>query len=879
MTLRLFIAVAAAVAAASGCTELSEVAEGECGNRVLEPGEDCDGSSAFEGATCGFSESSAPVCRYTCTEDGAGCPTGWGCGQDRICRQPSGNFPADDDTSFTYPFRVDEFAVGDIDGDGNLDLIGNDAETITMRFGAGDGEFPASSTFLARAPTGAMSYGYFDNDELLDVLVPIDAGLFVLLGDESRSLVPVPYASLPLSADINEMRVEPVLVTGFPSMVTVGSTSQAGFIGLFSEEPVALPGGHVASDVIGPIAVGDLDSSALAATSELALAFAGEPALWLFHIVNVGTAKAPRYTLNRESITLPAPVSEMYPYVGLADVNLDGFLDGVAVVDGGAGPKVALALNDKAGALDAAVIDPTLDAIATAQVLEVGELGNVLGPEVVTAGGVFAPILDPETPIYEPIDPWAKAVITDINGDDLNDLVAAPAGESRIEILYGTAQPLPIFNPRSIVTEAPVKDLVAGDFDGDLIADVALVIDRGKAQSSLFVVFGALSGGPSAPIFTGDLQNIDDIAPISLLLRVGGGLGTTFDLITDLFVVSRPAGGAQLSLALFEGDASRRMVAPFKLFTETFDLYRPVQAVFGNFTDDEATDVVAVSVLAQAGEDAASASDSLVWVIPGKGEGGALDELAASFDAVTHAGNAGLKALGCSQWIPGDLDTRGESLGVDELVGLNYGQGCRSVAIDDPSAYVAKAANGVIDLGQPLDTSDSLLAPARLILTPLDADGANDLLVFYAGNPTVPDSAGFTVYWGGGDGSLAFNGQTVSDFGLGILADALGTEIQMRDIGAIDLDRDGFPEIAILTDHGVYYVTFAKDGDHKIYDDPKLLVPGPSPGAGRLVVADVNGDGIDDLAVTGADSVRIFLQDPAPALGDGAAAGVDGGAI
>lgn len=870
MIVRTLLVTAMALALAS-CAELSEVPPGACGNHVLEAGEDCDGASAFDGASCGEPADPVTACHYTCDPGAAvsACPSGWGCGNDHVCRAPGGTFARGDGAVMSYPFRADNFAVGDIDGDHNLDLIGNAKQTIAMRFGAGDGTFDIDGTFIGREPSGAMSFGYFDDDSLLDVLVPLDAGLFVLLGHESRALDPVPYSSLTLPGNVSNVithrvniEIEP-LVT-LPFLVMISETSAGAALSLFGQtgNDLPLPGGHHINDLAAPLVVTDLDNDP---TSELLMIFKGEATLWVIDIAP-DDAQPASIKFSATPVTLPAPPSEDRPFLGAANAAGDSHLDVAVTVDAGSGPVIAVATN-AAGTLGAATIVKlaNFDALARAGVLAVGNLDFLPGLEVVTTDGIHSPLLAEDDLVFGTIDPWREAVITDINKDGLPDVVAAPDGAARLDVIYGTN--VPVVNPRTIVTAGPVRNLAADDFDGDLVGDVAFVVDSPSAADGLYVTFGATSGGPTAPIFMGRLDHILGITPIPLLLGEDAGFGNTRDLITDLMVVSEPDGGDQLSLALFEGDASRRMVAPFKLFTDDLDLYRPVQAAFGNFTDDGATDVIAISDLPEA-SDFPGLADSRVWVIPGRGQGGALDAIAATSDPVTHANNGSIRALRCSQWVSGDLDTAGDSKGIDELVGLNYGKGCINVAVDEPSAYVAEVVAGNVDLGDPLDTKDDLLAPDRLILTPLDNDGANDLMVFYSGDPEVSGSAGFTVYWGDGGGTLAFNSQTVSDFGLGSLEDA-GPGIQMRDIAPIDLDGDGFPEVAILTNQGVFVVTFADDGDHKIYNDPKLLIPAAAPDAGRIKAADLNGDGVEDLAVSDGQSIRIFLQKPAPALGDG----------
>ena len=202
--LLLTLAGAAASLAAAGCYDLPSVPAGQCGNLVLDTAEDCDGFSAFGGdAACG-APGDANQCAYVCdptadatSSGGPVCPDGWGCGQDGRCRRASGAFTEAPGSPWLFP--VSTLGLGDVDGDGFADSIGNDSQNMMVRYGSGTGDFAASLQFSIRRPTGPVAFGQFDNDGLLDAVVPIAEGLFVLLGDPARTLDPVAYAPFSLS--------------------------------------------------------------------------------------------------------------------------------------------------------------------------------------------------------------------------------------------------------------------------------------------------------------------------------------------------------------------------------------------------------------------------------------------------------------------------------------------------------------------------------------------------------------------------------------------------------------------------------------------------------------------------------------------------------
>jgi hypothetical protein len=115
----------AMLAGALSCAELDEAELGICGNRIHEPefGEDCDGSAVQfgEGVRCGAPSDSAP-CRLTCAPQtsqpglSTGCPPGWGCGTDGVCREPSKLLEGG-------PLPGEVRGIGDLDGDGRDDLV------------------------------------------------------------------------------------------------------------------------------------------------------------------------------------------------------------------------------------------------------------------------------------------------------------------------------------------------------------------------------------------------------------------------------------------------------------------------------------------------------------------------------------------------------------------------------------------------------------------------------------------------------------------------------------------------------------------------------------------------------------------------------------
>lgn len=191
------------------CAELDEVELGFCGNHIHEPefGEDCDGTAAHfgAGASCGAPNSSAP-CRLACNPAAAkpGCPSGWGCGTDGVCRQPSGVLEGS-----ALPGEVR--AIGDLDGDGRDDVVfrgaSGGAEVAFFTEGRNLAEVfvdparrpisdnPAVLPIVARLTTDGI-------DDLALPVIGDDVSIRVFMGSDTRrlenpfvELVTVPFGS------------------------------------------------------------------------------------------------------------------------------------------------------------------------------------------------------------------------------------------------------------------------------------------------------------------------------------------------------------------------------------------------------------------------------------------------------------------------------------------------------------------------------------------------------------------------------------------------------------------------------------------------------------------------------------------------------------
>lgn len=126
MKIRASIVSLLALACLGGCTEFVTFARNECGNRVLDVGEYCDGSGQMDG-TC-IPAGQPGACHYQCDYFTDGlmpdaikkCPEGQGCGVDGVCRGAGGDF--EEPISYVGD-GILGFGAGDFDGNGRTDLV------------------------------------------------------------------------------------------------------------------------------------------------------------------------------------------------------------------------------------------------------------------------------------------------------------------------------------------------------------------------------------------------------------------------------------------------------------------------------------------------------------------------------------------------------------------------------------------------------------------------------------------------------------------------------------------------------------------------------------------------------------------------------------
>ncbi len=219
----------AVVANVTACAALDSIQTGQCGNRVLESGEECDTlapADRFDGGVdggkgvCGAQSAGAGACRFLCgqplPDGGKGtsvCPMDEVCGSDEICRpDPLAGLDATAEYQFsqlgpTVTTSARSLVAGDFDGDGLGDVMAITPSGTELFLGSSKGLSLGSTTELAmhgaraarltadalpidlRSPYAAPNGG----DATDDILFAFGGGISVLTGQAGGTLTPAAY--------------------------------------------------------------------------------------------------------------------------------------------------------------------------------------------------------------------------------------------------------------------------------------------------------------------------------------------------------------------------------------------------------------------------------------------------------------------------------------------------------------------------------------------------------------------------------------------------------------------------------------------------------------------------------------------------------------
>ncbi len=525
------------------------------------------------------------------------------------------------------------------------------------------------------------------------------------------------------------------------------------------------------------------------------------------------------------------------------------------------------------------------------------------------ADGTFVPSSVSAALDHTPVE----LATADVNGDGLADFVITNdvAGDAGVTIVL---QP-PEFGfgaPADLVTPSHVRSLRITDVDGDQILDLIataasdstpgrLAVFQGDGQGSFAPAVLSGLGVGAGPIAVGDVNRdgkADVVAARTdgvrvFLQRDDGSFGGTGEFplhpspddarVADLDGDGWPdlvtSSDTTAALTILPGTGSGMFGTQV-----TLSLSAPSHIeVIADFNHDGLPDLVTSS---------SSGGDPLVSVRLGSGHFGfgspmnfpvqaALIGAAAAdvdgdgvLDLIVVSGPAEYgsqssivvyRGLGNGTFGPGVTTTRTESISRFDVADVN-GDARADIAFQSTNSGTGNSVV-VVAFGRTDDHFDGAVrtllgtVAQAIRLADLNRDGRPDLLIVarynYPGDP-------YELYPLLGDGTGAFTGMlTASGSEPNWVGYVLGND--PRDIEVADLDGDGIPDV-VTADHGTNAVTFRHGNGDGTFLPPDEYEAGqqfPVPGAPtRIALADLNGDGAPDIAIAhpGTGTVSVWMN-------------------
>ncbi len=840
--------VAIAAVAGAACADLGAVPTDVCGNGVIEVGEDCevDGVDAEGNPTLCGTSGGPNQCAYECSTE-VDCPIGFACGTDLRCRQAGGAFTAGPSLGVV----ADDVLIADVDGDQIADLVSAGGSALEVRFGSAQADLASVLSTPVSTPPAALAVGALDADGTDDLVVATTPGILTFLGGSDGTIDPFSYPvgsfapgsntgfGVAVKVDTRPGQLDdqvllawadqigvPLAAVVFPDAVTELPRPGAG-MGPTNPTILNMPAQALS---VGALATNRDAGGADDGAREIAIGYTTGRQVFIYR-VSGPSAASPAAPIVTEPTGQVIDLGVGRGLRGASGIffgyfDADGCLDLLAHVDAVAGQRLVLARGIAVGQVCTGVLAAPVDILTLGptdplRVLAVADLDGDGTTDVVASTGIYR--VDPAGPTPDEVLAFADdindAAVVDINGDGRVDVATFREGRPDVEVLISTGV---TFNRFVVSTSAAVQRLAAGDFDGDLVDDLAIVEIDSSGDDAVFTVsvsFGALLGAPSTAVVMDRLPQIGGLVG-ARTLAAGGADG-----VDDLVILRKDPGVDAVEATVLYGSGARAMVSPLTLVEDDLAPQQPVSAVLGQLDDQAGVDLFTVGNRGGA------------YLYSGDGAGGFTVAATAAWPAVLDYGDA--------LWATGDVDGDG----VDEIAAAE--RHSERVGFGAVRAVLMGADLAALDpqLVADFGAGDQLRGARRLAFADLDGDGDLDLLLAVVGRASERNHR-LQIGWNAGG--------VISP-----LRDAVAAP-GCLDAARLQLDGDSAPELAVLCVEGDQLVVRRYDAT-----EPETLSPSGELAriggtAGALEVGDLDGDGLLDLLLLTRASanvtVRIFLQ-------------------